>query len=68
MPHPNGKMPPNPRGVPKSHGKMPKAPKGHSNSGKFDNSSGCAVTALAMLGGALATLVGLGYGIKELIS
>lgn len=60
---------PNPPYVPKGHhGKMPKAPKGHTNSGKFDNASGCAVTAVAMLGGLVAALVGVGYGIKEMVS
>lgn len=66
--HPNGRRPPSPHGVPKSHGRMPKASGGHKNSGKFDNASGCAVTALALLGGILTVVVAAGYGIVEAIS
>lgn len=65
--------PPNPQGVPKQWGKKPKAPKGHKSSGRFDNGSGyvngkgCAVTALAIIGGLPAVVGALGYAVWELL-
>ncbi len=61
MAHPNGRKPPSPLGAPKYHGRKPPPPRAHSNRGN----SGCAVTALAMAGGALLTLA---YAIKEVIA
>jgi hypothetical protein len=65
--HPNGSKPPNPKYVPKQHGRMPKASGHHKSSGKFDNASGCAVTAFGMLAGIVAVVVAAGYGIVEAI-
>lgn len=59
----HGRKPPNPQKVPRYNGRKPPPPGAHSNRGN----SGCAVTALGMLGAALATLLGLAYAVKEVV-